>query len=102
MISEYDQLYRLLKTQAEDAGVNDEGVPILNFEINDNATCSLILSATKQKMTFMLGRMGDEYKVGYALYPAYIRQPDWIDDVDAANFNAKFARQLIWTNFNLE
>lgn len=45
--------------------------------------------------------MGEEYKIGYAYYPGGMREPEWIDDVDADNFTEKFAHQLIWTNFQL-
>jgi hypothetical protein len=101
MITEYDQLYSLLQAQADAAGLNDAGLPIVRCEINPNNTCSLILSASRAKLTFVLGRMGDEYKIGYAYYPPGIKEPDWIDDVDAVNFTEKFATQLVWTNFNL-
>ncbi|SFR62580.1 hypothetical protein [Thiomicrospira sp. ALE5] len=101
MITEYDQLYSLLQAQADAAGLNDAGLPIVRCEINPNNTCSLILSASRAKLTFVLGRMGDEYKIGYAFYMPGMREPDWIDDVDADGFSEKFLVQLIRSNFHL-
>ncbi|AEG30934.1 hypothetical protein [Thiomicrospira cyclica] len=100
-MTEYEQLYSLLQAQADVAGLNNSGNPVVRCEINSNKTCSLVLSVTRAKLTFVLGRMGEEYKIGYAYYPGGMREPEWIDDVDADNFTEKFARQLIWTNFQL-
>lgn len=94
-INTYEKLHALVQEAVEKNKASDKPLPI-RFTLSDNNTCTVIHSAGP-KITFMLARLMDEYRVGFAFYE-YQRQPEWIEDIAADECNLVFVERLLQAN----
>jgi hypothetical protein len=94
MVENYSDLYELIQAAIATYAKEDDSIS-LGFEVAGNNSCALTHESEGSKMVFMLARFSDEIKVGYAYFEAGEREPEWIDDTDAAEFDEKFVLTLI-------
>lgn len=94
MIQNYDELHQTVSTAIEEFLQSNDDAKI-EFEIADNGSCSMTNQINGNKMSFMLAKFGNEFKVGYAFFEKDEQQPDWLDDVFNTEFDGKFVINLI-------
>lgn len=72
-----------------------------DFEVTqaENGSCTLVEKNSGKKFVFMLAKLGNELKLGFAFYEANEKQPDWIDDVLANGSTSASISQLIESEF---
>ena len=94
VITTYEGLHQTVKAGLEAflAGRPDCHI---GFEIADNGACAMTNSDNGNKLSFMLAKFGDEFKVGFAFFEKGEAQPDWFDDAYNTEFDQQFVLNLI-------
>jgi len=93
MVENYKELYQLVQAVAKSLHETDNVA--LEFQIAKNGSCMLEHKVNKNRMVFMMAKLGDEQKVGYAFFEPNEKQPDWIDDISAAQFDETYLINLL-------
>lgn len=99
LIINYEDLYQLVNKVVDQFTQSESCKDELSFSIHANTSCEVKNKNNGKKLVLMLGRFGDEYKVGFALYQpdsygAYA-QPEWIEDIFNYNFDETFMTTLM-------
>lgn len=94
MVRTYDGLHQIVSSAIE-TYLKENETKSISFEIADNGSCSMFYAENGNKMTFMLAKFSDEYKVGFAFFEGGESQPDWLDDVFNTEFKEAFVINLI-------
>jgi hypothetical protein len=68
-----------------------------DYKINvvNDASAELHLPMQKGKLKFIMAKLGEEVKIGFAYFEDQEQQPDWIDDVEVINFSADLLSQIL-------
>lgn len=94
MIQTYEQLHQTVEKAVNKYLQADDEAKI-SFDIADNGSCAMTNQANGNKLSFMLAKFGNEFKVGYAFFEKDEPQPDWLDDVFNTEFDENFVTNLI-------
>lgn len=94
MVKTYSELHRVVSA-AIDSFLTENQDKEIAFSVADNGACSMVYAGNGNKMTFLLAKFAEEYKVGYAFFEAGEAQPDWLDDVYNTEFDEAFVLNLI-------
>ena len=93
MVENYKELYLLLQEVAKT--IHQESGEMCEFQLAKNGSCMLEHKSTGRRLVFMMAKLGEEQKVGYAFFEANEKQPDWIDDLPAGQFSPDVAKNLV-------
>lgn len=94
MIQSYEDLYQQIKLVTDAYAQLEDSVPVA-VEVAKNNTCSVTNQANGSKIVFMLAKLGDDLKVGYAYFSQGEREPEWIDDAEVESVDESFLLTLI-------
>ncbi|CAN8138877.1 conserved hypothetical protein [uncultured Thiomicrorhabdus sp.] len=99
MVENYQDLYQLIQQASV---LYQQKNPSKSFEVTqqENGSCSWAEQTSGKKFVFMLAKLGDELKIGYAYFEPNEQQPDWIDDVLASVVTAESVCQLVDYDFS--
>lgn len=98
MVENYQDLFELVKEAGELYQQNNSGKE-LEITQAENGSCSWFDKTSGKKFVFMLAKLGDELKLGYAYYEPSEKQPDWIDDTLASLMTKERLCQLVRDEF---
>ncbi|WP_321276309.1 hypothetical protein [Thiomicrorhabdus indica] len=93
MVENYKELYLMLQEVAK--LIHEELGEVCEFQLAKNGSCMLEHKSTGRRLVFMMAKLGEEQKVGYAFFEANEKQPDWIDDLPAGQFSQDVAKNLV-------
>lgn len=94
MIQAYEDLHQQIKLAADNYAQSEDSVPV-TVEVASNQTCSITNQEKGSKLVFMLAKLGDDLKVGYAYFSQGEREPEWIDDAEVESVDENFLMTLI-------
>lgn len=93
MVSNHKELYiavqEAAKTYIEESGIT------CDFQLAKNGSCLIEHKGTGNRFVFMMAKLGEEHKVGYAFFESGEAQPDWIEDMLSSDFSVEKAVELI-------
>ena len=93
MVSNHKELY-LAVQEAAKTYMQESGVTC-DFQLAKNGSCQIEHKGTGNRFVFMMAKLGDEHKIGYAFFDKGEAQPDWIEDMLTSEFSAEKAVELI-------
>ena len=94
MIQSYQELHDTV-AGAISKYLADNAQQKIEFEVLDNGSCTMTNLINGNKLSFILAKFGNEFKVGFAFFEKDELQPDWFDDAFNTEFDEQFVINLI-------
>lgn len=94
MIQTYEELHETVSTAIDEFLLENPNEGI-DFEILENGSCAMTNQTNGNKISFILAKFGNEFKVGFAFFEKGEVQPDWFDDAFNTEFDQQFVTNLI-------